>query len=84
MEQAKEEPFGGQRRIDEFVVLEKDEVAGLRNAVGNGTGLAGWHGGIADSYRDANPYRDTYTKRDTDSDSDTNTGSTINLDSTKE
>ena len=27
------------------------EVAGLRAAVEAGTGLAGWHGGIADSYR---------------------------------
>jgi uncharacterized protein len=36
--------------------IEKDEVAGLRNAVGKGTGLAGWHGGIADSYRDSSDY----------------------------
>ena len=31
--------------------IEADEVAGLRAAVEAGTGLAGWHGGIADSYR---------------------------------
>jgi uncharacterized protein len=31
--------------------IEADEVAGLRAAVERGTGLAGWHGGIADSYR---------------------------------
>ncbi|MBG6240139.1 type 1 glutamine amidotransferase [Mycetocola sp. CAN_C7] len=29
--------------------IEKDEFEGLRTAVENGTGLAGWHGGIADS-----------------------------------
>jgi len=28
-----------------------DEVAGLRQAVADGTGLAGWHGGIIDSFR---------------------------------
>ncbi len=31
--------------------IEADEVAGLRAAVAAGTGLAGWHGGIADAYR---------------------------------
>lgn len=31
--------------------VEQDEVSGLRRAVERGTGLAGWHGGIADSYR---------------------------------
>ena len=31
--------------------IEKPEIAGLRAAVAAGTGLAGWHGGIADSYR---------------------------------
>ncbi|RWZ61300.1 hypothetical protein ELQ92_09840 [Labedella populi] len=31
--------------------VEQDQVAGLRRAVEGGTGLAGWHGGIADSYR---------------------------------
>ncbi|MFC3688563.1 ThuA domain-containing protein [Aquipuribacter hungaricus] len=36
--------------------IEKDEVAGLRAAVEAGTGLAGWHGGIADSYRDVSDY----------------------------
>ncbi len=30
--------------------IEKDEFEGLRAAIENGTGLAGWHGGIADSY----------------------------------
>lgn len=31
--------------------IGQDELRGLRTAVANGTGLAGWHGGIADSYR---------------------------------
>jgi type 1 glutamine amidotransferase len=31
--------------------IERDEFNGLRTAVEAGTGLAGWHGGIADSYR---------------------------------
>lgn len=31
--------------------IEPEELAGLRSAVERGTGLAGWHGGIADSYR---------------------------------
>jgi uncharacterized protein len=36
--------------------IEKDELAGLTGAVANGTGIAGWHGGIADSYRNAADY----------------------------
>ncbi len=36
--------------------IEKDEFEGLRTAVENGTGLAGWHGGIADSYRNTSDY----------------------------
>jgi uncharacterized protein len=36
--------------------IENDELAGLRTAVANGTGLAGWHGGIADSYRNSADY----------------------------
>jgi uncharacterized protein len=36
--------------------IEKDELAGLTRAVENGTGLAGWHGGIADSYRSSSDY----------------------------
>lgn len=36
--------------------IEQDELAGLRTAVENGTGLAGWHGGIADSYRNSADY----------------------------
>ncbi|MBB2975304.1 hypothetical protein FHX49_000870 [Microbacterium endophyticum] len=33
-----------------------DAVAGLRAAVAAGTGLAGWHGGIADSFRNSSDY----------------------------
>lgn len=36
--------------------IEPDELAGLRAAVEAGTGLAGWHGGIADSYRSSSDY----------------------------
>jgi len=36
--------------------IERDELAGLTAAVANGTGLAGWHGGIADSYRNSSDY----------------------------
>jgi len=36
--------------------IEPDEFTGLRQAVENGTGLAGWHGGIADSYRNNSDY----------------------------
>ena len=36
--------------------IEKAEIAGLRAAVLAGAGLAGWHGGIADSYRDCADY----------------------------
>src|SRR2546423_5673230 len=32
------------------------QVAGLRTAVANGTGLAGWHGGIVDAFRTASLY----------------------------
>ncbi|WP_265521960.1 ThuA domain-containing protein [Oerskovia flava] len=33
-----------------------DEMRGLRGAVANGTGFAGWHGGIVDSFRLATDY----------------------------
>lgn len=36
--------------------IGKDELRGLRTAVESGTGLAGWHGGIADSYRNEADY----------------------------
>lgn len=36
--------------------ITADQVRGLRTAVENGTGLAGWHGGIADSFRASSDY----------------------------
>lgn len=36
--------------------ISDDALAGLRGAVAAGTGLAGWHGGIADSYRSRADY----------------------------
>lgn len=36
--------------------IEAEEVHGLRKAVENGAGMAGWHGGIADSYRNNADY----------------------------
>ncbi|PWD51293.1 hypothetical protein C8046_12110 [Serinibacter arcticus] len=33
-----------------------EAVTGLRTAVENGTGFAGWHGGIADSFRESSDY----------------------------
>ncbi|MBO3662593.1 ThuA domain-containing protein [Microbacterium stercoris] len=36
--------------------IEKDEFWGLRGAIENGTGFGGWHGGIADSYRNSSDY----------------------------
>jgi type 1 glutamine amidotransferase len=36
--------------------IDRDELAGLIEAVTNGTGMGGWHGGIADSYRNSADY----------------------------
>lgn len=36
--------------------ISREAFAGLRDAVSAGTGLAGWHGGIADSYRANSDY----------------------------
>src|SRR3954463_13059064 len=36
--------------------IEPEEFAGLQRAVLNGAGMAGWHGGIADSYRNNADY----------------------------
>jgi type 1 glutamine amidotransferase len=36
--------------------IEPDELAGLLRAVRAGAGLAGWHGGIADSFRNSSDY----------------------------
>lgn len=37
-------------------VIEKNEFLGLDRAIRSGTGYAGWHGGIVDSYRDTADY----------------------------
>ena len=39
-----------------MTTIEPAELAGLVAAVEAGTGLAGWHGGIADSYRASADY----------------------------
>ena len=39
-----------------MTTIERDEFEGLRAAIEAGTGLAGWHGGIADSYRNNSDY----------------------------
>src|SRR6476620_10420269 len=36
--------------------IADDELAGLRTAIEHGTGMAGWHGGIAASYRNSSDY----------------------------
>lgn len=36
--------------------IEKEEFAGLQEAIVNGTGFGGWHGGIVDSYRNSSDY----------------------------
>jgi uncharacterized protein len=38
-------------QVNTMNTIEADEFAGLRAAVLAGTGMGGWHGGIADSYR---------------------------------
>jgi type 1 glutamine amidotransferase len=43
-------------QINTMSTIEKDEFAGLQAAVLAGTGMAGWHGGIADSYRNNADY----------------------------
>lgn len=37
--------------------LTSEEFAGLEKAVRNGTGFAGWHGGLGDAFRDNLPYQ---------------------------
>ena len=43
-------------QVNTMNTIEKEEFEGLRRAVLNGTGMAGWHGGIADSYRNTADY----------------------------
>jgi uncharacterized protein len=37
--------------------IEKEPLKGLLTAVKNGTGMAGWHGGMGDAYRQETEYR---------------------------
>ena len=39
-----------------MTTIEREEFNGLRDAIEAGTGMAGWHGGIADSYRNNSDY----------------------------
>jgi len=39
-----------------MATIQEDELRGLMQAVERGAGMGGWHGGIADSYRNASPY----------------------------
>lgn len=43
-------------QINTMSTIEEEEFAGLQRAILNGTGMAGWHGGIADAYRDCADY----------------------------
>ncbi|ANF32755.1 hypothetical protein A0130_14760 [Leifsonia xyli] len=43
-------------QVNTMNTIEDVEFRGLQNAVLNGTGMAGWHGGIADSYRNNADY----------------------------
>ncbi len=43
-------------QVNTMNTIADDELAGLIRAVRGGTGLAGWHGGIADSYRNSADY----------------------------
>jgi hypothetical protein len=43
-------------QINTMASITKEEFAGLESAVLSGTGMAGWHGGIADSYRNNADY----------------------------
>jgi type 1 glutamine amidotransferase len=43
-------------QVNTMSSITREEFAGLQRAVLNGTGMGGWHGGIADSYRDNADY----------------------------
>ncbi|HWU45354.1 MAG TPA: ThuA domain-containing protein [Humibacter sp.] len=43
-------------QVNTMNTIEQSELDGLIRAVRNGTGMAGWHGGIADSYRNSADY----------------------------
>ena len=37
--------------------ISKEQLRGLLDAIAAGTGIAGWHGGMADSFRDSTEYQ---------------------------
>ena len=37
--------------------IENEQAAGLLNAIENGVGVAGWHGGMGDSFRNNTQYQ---------------------------
>jgi type 1 glutamine amidotransferase len=39
-----------------MATIDREPLEGLREAIQAGTGMAGWHGGIADSYRNSSDY----------------------------
>jgi type 1 glutamine amidotransferase len=43
-------------QINTMAKIEPEQFAGLRSAIESGTGFGGWHGGIADSYRESSDY----------------------------
>lgn len=43
-------------QVNTMNIIEDAEFRGLQRAILNGTGMAGWHGGIADSYRNNADY----------------------------
>jgi type 1 glutamine amidotransferase len=43
-------------QINTMNTIKPEELTGLQHAVLDGTGMAGWHGGIADSYRNSADY----------------------------
>jgi type 1 glutamine amidotransferase len=43
-------------QINTMTTIEPEEFAGLQRAILNGAGMGGWHGGIADSYRNNADY----------------------------
>ena len=43
-------------QVNTMNTIETEEFRGLQRAVLNGAGMAGWHGGIADSYRNTADY----------------------------
>ncbi|KAA9107901.1 ThuA domain-containing protein [Microbacterium rhizomatis] len=56
---ADEEAMGATDLVVQSVTMSqisREALVGLRAAVERGTGLAGWHGGIADSYRNESDY----------------------------